>query len=156
MAWDWRFVCGVVEVYRSYPLTGAWGSGGGCSSHPLAFAVAALHPEAIAGAVPIGGMLSPELIRSACGVPVRALHGGADSVVPAAEARRTVAELKAAGCDVSLRESAGVDHEIPPEMREVLMGGGGAGGRVNAPAARTCRQFVTGSSIFRWRQPLPC
>jgi phospholipase/carboxylesterase len=87
----------------------------------LSFAVAALHPEAIAAAVPVAGALpAPLRPGRAAPVPIRAFHGDADTVIPHAAGEETVKALRAAGADATLRTYGGVGHTIPPKMRADL------------------------------------
>lgn len=90
----------------------------------MTFALAVTHPEALAAAFPISGLLPPSLYPSAALSsgprpaelpPVTAFHGASDLAVPTAGARGSVAELERAGYRAELREYAGVAHDISPE-----------------------------------------
>ncbi|MEZ4472323.1 MAG: alpha/beta fold hydrolase [bacterium] len=85
----------------------------------LSFAVAARHPEAVAGAVPIAGALPPPIAVPARVPPIRALHGEADRRIPFAAGQATVAALASAG-DVRLQAFPGVGHAVPPPVRAAL------------------------------------
>jgi phospholipase/carboxylesterase len=83
----------------------------------IAFAAAALHPEAIAAAVPVGGWLPPPLVQAARAdalAPILALHGRADRVVPFGPTEAAVTALRARGARVRLDAFDGVGHSIPP------------------------------------------
>ena len=90
----------------------------------MTFALAVTHPEALAAAFPIGGLLPPSLYpsaalssepRSATLPPVAAFHGASDLAVPTRGARASVAELRRAGYSADLREYAGVEHDTSNE-----------------------------------------
>ncbi|MFT6162882.1 MAG: phospholipase/carboxylesterase [Myxococcota bacterium] len=83
----------------------------------LSFALAGRHPEHIAGAVPVSGMILDGVATSTW-APTRALHGDADIVVPFAPTHAAVARLSAAGEDVSLQAFPGVEHRIPSTVRQ--------------------------------------
>jgi phospholipase/carboxylesterase len=92
----------------------------------LSFALAALHPETVGAAFPVGGLLTAELRPERWPMGreqpvVRAFHGAADDRVPVVGARETVSQLRAVGLDASLREYPGVKHTIPIEMRRDLL-----------------------------------
>ena len=54
-------------------------------------------------------------------VPIVALHGEADAVVPVELPRATTSLLvDKAGCDATLRTWPGVEHQITAEMQQVL------------------------------------
>ena len=90
----------------------------------MTFALAVTHPEALAAAFPIGGLLPPSLYPSAALSsrprpaklpPVAAFHGASDLAVPTRGARASIAELRRAGYPAELREYAGVEHDISDE-----------------------------------------
>jgi phospholipase/carboxylesterase len=83
----------------------------------LSFAIAGRHPENIAGAVPVSGMIL-EGVATSPWAPTRALHGDADTVVPFAATREAVDTLSAAGEDVTLQAFVGVQHRIPSPVRQ--------------------------------------
>jgi predicted esterase len=84
----------------------------------LSYAVAAVAPDRIAGAVPISGMV-PQALLPARGssVPVRAVHGTADSVLAHAPTAAAVEAWRGRGGDVTLTSYDGVDHTVSAEMR---------------------------------------
>jgi phospholipase/carboxylesterase len=90
----------------------------------LSFALAVRHPELVSLAVPMGGMLPPDLLPAgappATAPPIRAWHGGADTRVPTALARRTVDALAAAGWDATLQTVDGAGHTVPRQARDGL------------------------------------
>lgn len=92
-------------------------SQGGISS----FAVAIHHPDAIAGAVPIAGAL-PAALWSGPGpsVPVVALHGEADRVVPFADGAALVDALAGRGVSARMIPFEGVAHSVPSAVRRAL------------------------------------
>lgn len=96
----------------------------------MTFALAVTHPEALAAAFPISGLLPLSLRpsaalssrpRPATLPPVVAFHGASDLAVPTGGARESIAELRGAGYTAELREYAGVEHDIPDqEQGEIL------------------------------------
>lgn len=91
----------------------------------LSFALAALHPELVAAAIPISGNLPPPLWPSARPhlrpLPrVLAFHGDADRVVPIDSARWSVEALRSNGYEAELRSYVGVGHSVTREMRSAL------------------------------------
>lgn len=96
----------------------------------MTFALAVSHPEALAAAFPISGLLPPSLYpsaalsslpRPATLPPVAAFHGALDLAVPARGARASIAELQRAGYTAELREYAGVEHDISDEEAGELL-----------------------------------
>ncbi len=99
------------------PLVTGFSQGG-----MLTYAIAVRHPEAIGGALPISGWIPPHIVpreRPARDrrVPILALHGTGDKIVPVGPTRVAVRRLRHLGYDVHLEEFPGVEHEIVPEMR---------------------------------------
>ncbi len=96
----------------------------------MTFALAVTHPEALAAAFPISGLLPPSLYPSAAlssrprpaTLPaVIAFHGASDLAVPTQGARASIAELRRAGYTAQLREYAGVEHGTSTqELSEIL------------------------------------
>jgi phospholipase/carboxylesterase len=96
----------------------------------MTFALAVTHPEALAAAFPISGLLPLSLYPSAAlGAgphpttlpPITAFHGAADLAVPTRGARDSIAELRRAGYTAELREYAGVEHDTSDEeLREIF------------------------------------
>ncbi len=80
----------------------------------LSFAVAMGHPKVVRGAVPIAGALPKALWSAGPYVPVRALHGDADRIVPLEGAQKVVSAL---GARATLKVFAGVAHRVPPPVR---------------------------------------
>ena len=112
----------------------------------MTFALAVTHPEILAAAFPISGLLPPSLYPSAALSsrprpvmlpPITAFHGGSDLAVPTVGARASIAELRLAGYTAELREYAGVEHETSAveegEIAEQI--GRAADALVNAPSA---------------------
>ncbi len=90
----------------------------------MTFALAVTHPEALAAAFPISGLLPLSLYpsaalssrpRPATLPPVAAFHGASDLAVPIRSARASIAELRRAGYTAELREYAGVEHDTSEE-----------------------------------------
>lgn len=90
----------------------------------MTFALAVTHPEALAAAFPISGLLPPSLYPSAALSsrprptilpPIAAFHGASDLAVPTRGARASIAELRGAGYTAELREYPGIEHDISDE-----------------------------------------
>lgn len=107
------------------PLVAGFSQGG-----IMTFALAVTHPEALAAAFPISGLLPPSLYPSAALSsmprpttlpPIAAFHGASDLAVPTQGARASIAELRGAGYTAELHEYAGVEHDIADdELGEIL------------------------------------
>lgn len=87
----------------------------------LSFALALRYPERLRFALPISGIL-PEPLWPKSGpkgarIPIRALHGTADDLVPYAPARELVQHLSALGYDASLEAFEGAGHTIDARMQ---------------------------------------
>jgi phospholipase/carboxylesterase len=89
----------------------------------LSYVLAARHPREIAYAFPMAGGAPPALLPHdhAPTAPVYALHGTSDPVIDVSIARSTVAAFREQGAKAELREFAGVDHDMPPALREDLL-----------------------------------
>ena len=82
----------------------------------LSYALASRHPQDIAGAVPVSGMILDGVATSSWAT-TRALHGDADAVVPYQRTKGAVDALTASGEDVSVQSFPGVAHRIPAQVR---------------------------------------
>lgn len=105
---------------RGKPIVTGFSQGG-----ILAFSLAARYPDLFCLAVPMGGLLPaglrPDAALTKTTYPrIRALHGAADPLVPASQARATVAHLQAIGLDASLEEFSGVGHGVPQPVVTAL------------------------------------
>ena len=90
----------------------------------MTFVLAVTHPEALAAAFPISGLLPLSLYpsaalssrpRPATLPPIAAFHGASDLAVPTRGAHASIAELQRAGYTAELREYAGVEHDVSDE-----------------------------------------
>ncbi len=86
----------------------------------MTFALAVTHPDVLAAAFPISGMLPPSLYPSAAlssaqrpmALPaITAFHGASDLAVPPRGARASIDELRRAGYRAELHEYVGVAHD---------------------------------------------
>jgi phospholipase/carboxylesterase len=106
---------------RGLPIVTGFSQGGA-----LSFALAALHPNSIRAAFPVGGWLPRELqpdkaARDTARAPsVVALHGEADTRVPVQAARDAVSALERAGYKAELVTFPGVGHGMPSDVRMQL------------------------------------
>jgi len=101
---------------RGRPILTGFSQGG-----ILTFAVATRRPDAVSAALPLAGWLPEELWpRSlppgASALPIRALHGGDDGLLPPEPTRLLVSSLRATGFDAELRVYPGVGHTLTREM----------------------------------------
>lgn len=74
------------------------------------WAYGALHPETFAALIPICGGGKTTDAPALAKVPIRAFHGGADSVVKPSASREMVEAVRAASGDIAYTEYPGVDH----------------------------------------------
>ncbi|MEM6927899.1 MAG: alpha/beta hydrolase-fold protein [Myxococcota bacterium] len=83
----------------------------------VAWTMAVRHPDRVGLALPIAGWVPPRARPTGVRpVPVKAMHGTADRIVPIALTRDFVSEQRGAGHDVAWREFDGVGHEVTPAM----------------------------------------
>lgn len=102
------------------PLVTGFSQGG-----DLSYALALEYPHLVGMAIPMGGRLEAPfrpapLLEAARHVPIRALHGEADPIVPIASAREGVAWLEEQGCNVELKSYPGGGHNAPPDLQRDL------------------------------------
>lgn len=100
---------------RGLPVVTGFSQGG-----VLSFALAAYHPEQIAAALPIAGMLPASLsgfVALRAPLAVVALHGRDDERITFERGKETAERLRAAGRDVTFHGFPGVGHHISPAMR---------------------------------------
>jgi phospholipase/carboxylesterase len=91
----------------------------------LSYTLAVLHPDAVAEAFPLGGLLSPPHWPSSWAAGkveprIEAFHGDADPIVPFAVDRQTSEHLRAIGLVAELHAYPGVGHTVTAEMRRDL------------------------------------
>lgn len=127
----------IESIFRTRKVKGRAIVTGFSQGGMLSFTLAVRHPEVVAAAFPVGGLIAPSLVPEAWPMareapPIRAFHGDADERVSVARARVSVAALAALGLDAKLGEYPGVGHAIPPPMRDDLL-------RAIADAARALR-----------------
>ena len=125
-----RIAAAVAALVAARPTVGKPIVTGFSQGGMMTFALAVTHPEALAAAFPISGLLPPSLYPSAAlssgprpaTFPiVEAFHGGADLAVPTRGARASIAELRRAGYIAALHEYAGVAHETSDEEESEIM-----------------------------------
>jgi phospholipase/carboxylesterase len=105
----------------------------------LTYAIAARHPDNVAYAFPIAGLMPDQLLPrgSVRTAPVYALHGIDDTVIPVAASREAVEAFRGVGTTAELHEFAGVGHSIAPAMRDDLIAHvRAAAAAVSAPTPR--------------------
>jgi phospholipase/carboxylesterase len=116
-----RVVATTAAIRRARPTRGAPIVMGFSQGAMLTYAIATRYPDAFSAAFPVSGLLFPELLEGAPSrlPPIRALHGRSDPLVAIEDDRRGVAQLRAHGADVELRE-LDAPHTITSEMRREL------------------------------------
>jgi predicted esterase len=92
----------------------------------LSFALATRYPERFALVLPISGGLPDALwpARAAAGaarLPIRALHGARDTIVPIEPTRELTQRLRQLGYDATLHEFPELGHSIAPEVRQQVI-----------------------------------
>ena len=75
-----------------------------------AWKLAAREPKRFAAVVPIAGGGNPEWAPRLVNVPIRAVHGAADDVVPVEQSREIIAAIRAAGGSPRYDEFPGAPH----------------------------------------------
>jgi phospholipase/carboxylesterase len=105
---------------RGKPVVMGFSQGG-----MLAWAIAIEHPRAFGSAFPVAGFLFPEMLERVRLEPralprIVAFHGSADPLVSVDDDRRGARLLEARGARIDLRIYPGVQHELPPELRNDL------------------------------------
>lgn len=105
---------------RGKPIVSGFSQGG-----HLSFALALLHPESVAFALPVGGDLPEPLwpAHKAAGTQypaIVALAGREDRVIRFASTERTVNALRERGFDVTLHAFDGAGHELRSDMQQLL------------------------------------
>jgi phospholipase/carboxylesterase len=111
------------EAARARPTLGRPIVTGFSQGGALSYAIAVRHANAVAATVPISGWLPPplwphELPQGA--PPIFAFHGTADARVPLERDRAGANALEELGFKVQLRVSEGVEHAIPPPVRQLV------------------------------------
>jgi phospholipase/carboxylesterase len=99
---------------KGKPVVAGFSQGGA-----LSFVVAVRHPEAVRAAIPVSGWLPTGLLpRPGAEVaPIRALHGGADTLVELDPTNEAVASLVDRGADASIEVFPRVGHAFTRQMQ---------------------------------------
>jgi phospholipase/carboxylesterase len=112
------------EAARARPTLGRPIVTGFSQGGALSYAIAARHPDAVAASVPISGWLPPPLWPQDLpheAPPIFAFHGNADTRVPLGRDQAGAEALQKLGYEVQLKVSDGVEHAIPPAVREAVV-----------------------------------
>ncbi|HVW26319.1 MAG TPA: alpha/beta fold hydrolase [Polyangiaceae bacterium] len=112
------------EAARAHPTLGKPIVTGFSQGGALSYTVAARHADAIAASVPISGWLPPPLWPASLpqnAPPIFAFHGNADTRVPLDRDKSGADALQKLGYRVELKVSDGVEHVIPPAVREAVV-----------------------------------
>jgi phospholipase/carboxylesterase len=121
-----RIAAMIAELVRRRPTAGRPIVTGFSQGGMLSYALAALHPESVGAAFPVGGLLPQPIWPTAWPVgqvrpPIHAFHGDRDPRVPIEDDRATAGRLRELGLGVELTEYPGEVHTIPAEMRHDLV-----------------------------------
>jgi len=81
---------------------------------------AARHPDLVSAAVPVAGRPTDEMVRGWGNIPVFAIHGDRDDVVPIGPTRDAIAKLSARGVVAELVELEGFTHFQTPSYARPL------------------------------------
>ena len=98
-----------VDEARIY-MTGASLGGAG------AWMLAGAYPERFAAIAPISARTVPLPLARLKNLPIWALHGDADDVIPLSESQRTIDALKAIGANVKLTVYPGIGHNLSAQI----------------------------------------
>lgn len=137
-------------LYRTRPTLGRPIVSGFSQGALLAFSLALHRPDVVVRALPLAGWVPPDLMplvptAPELRVPIRAVHGAEDLVIPIVPTREVIARLRELEWEVELAEFEGVGHVVSPEMnamfeawleqalREQAPGGAGQGLGVDGP-----------------------
>ena len=107
-------------IMARYPTAGRPIVTGFSQGGDMAFQMAARHPELFVAAVPVAAEM-PDALPDYPAPPrivVRALHGGADQLVPVAQARGAIDHLRARGWDAELQVFPEAGHRLPGEAAQ--------------------------------------
>ncbi len=100
------------------PIVAGFSQGG-----MLSFTLALHRPDAVGFALPNAGWVPPDLMPTEpvdpeLRVPIRAVHGSADPIVPMKPTEQVMQRLGELGWDVEFVTYAGVEHVMSPAMNE--------------------------------------
>ncbi len=100
------------------PIVAGFSQGG-----MLSFALALFRPDAVGFALPLAGWVPPNLmptgpVEPELRVPIRAVHGSDDPIVPVKPTEAVMERLGALGWDVEFVSYAGVAHVMSSAMNE--------------------------------------
>jgi phospholipase/carboxylesterase len=93
----------------------------------LALTLALHHPALFSAAFPLASWVPPGLVPRGgpppdLPLPIRSVHGAADTIVPLPPTRELFVQLQELGWDVALHEFEGVGHLMSAEMNGMLEG----------------------------------
>jgi phospholipase/carboxylesterase len=107
---------GEQERFVGKPVVTGFSQGG-----ILSYSLAVHHPELISASVPIAGWLPPRIAPDSpprVRVPIVALHGEEDRVVPFIQTHELASEMASLGFDLQLQTYPRVAHSINREVRD--------------------------------------
>lgn len=117
-----RFIRAIVSERPTIgrPIVSGFSQGG-----LLTYALALHHDDVVGYAFPLSTWLPPPLEplyrrEDLQYPPIRAMHGGADPIIPIAPSRVLVERLRDRGFDVEFEEFPGVGHEMSEAMNELF------------------------------------
>lgn len=112
------------EITKHYPTAGKPIVTGFSQGGSMAYALAAFHPQLYSLSVPVAGALAGEIPErpQAPILPIRALHGEADKVMPFEWGEGSVEHLREHGYDVTMYSEAETGHAITDTLRDKWRG----------------------------------
>jgi phospholipase/carboxylesterase len=119
-----QMAAAIVELCAKRPTLGRPVVTGFSQGGMLAFSIAALHPDVVSAAFPMGGLLPLHFAGTGVGAtrpPVHAFHGTRDNTVPIESTRWSVGELRRVGYPADLTEYPSLGHQLGDEEAKTAM-----------------------------------
>jgi predicted esterase len=116
----------VAKLRKTYRIGRVYLFGFSAGGH-IGYIFALKHRDSLDGFIPMAGALrrrwvKPDDLKKAKGLPVFAIQGTADRIVPPAAAKRSLADLRKHGAATKLHEHPGA-HSAPDDFAKVLKEG---------------------------------
>jgi len=110
------------EVSRQFRVCGRPAVVGASQGGDLIYLLGLRHPDIVGLAIPLLATIDRQLVpdRPARRIPIHAMHGIDDTVVPVETARRLAKAASAKGFEVTLTEFPDTGHDIPDAMKRKI------------------------------------
>ena len=110
------------EVSRRFPVCGRPVAVGASQGGDLVYLLGLRHPDIVGLAIPLLATIDLQLVpdRPARRIPIHAMHGIDDTIVPIETARRLAKAASAKGFEVTLTEFPNTGHDIPDAMKSKI------------------------------------